>query len=326
MAYIGKTPIVGNFQKCDAISVVNGQAAYTMQVGGSNVSPESENHMLVSLNGILQAPVDSFTISGSTITFASNLVTGDVIDFIMLLGNVLDLGTPSDNTVTAAKIGANAVTSAKLNNDIISGATELASEPADTDEFLISDAGVLKRLDYSLIKASSALTKISTTTISNAASSTLDVFTSTYRNYRIIGSGFTPASDDVNLNIELFQADDTEASNYYWAGIIIDDDGSSGGARSQRGGTAANEFRIFEGADTAGDASQVNFDMMVYQPQIAADTAVSVQSAGRSNPNRGSIQNFGGFGGSTSVMTKIKFSFSSGNIANGVVTVYGLEN
>ena len=26
MAYIGKTPIVGNFQKCDAITVVNGQA------------------------------------------------------------------------------------------------------------------------------------------------------------------------------------------------------------------------------------------------------------------------------------------------------------
>ena len=106
MAYIGKSPTIGNFQKCDAITVVNGQAAYTMQVGGTNVSPESENHMLVSLNGILQAPVDSFTVSGSTITFASNLATGDVIDFIMLLGNVLDLGTPSDNTVSLAKLTA----------------------------------------------------------------------------------------------------------------------------------------------------------------------------------------------------------------------------
>jgi len=106
MAYIGKQPVVGNFQKCDAITVVNGQAAYTMQVGGVNVNPESENHMLVSLNGVLQAPVDSFTISGSTITFASNLATGDVIDFIMLLGNVLDIGTPSDNTVSLAKLTA----------------------------------------------------------------------------------------------------------------------------------------------------------------------------------------------------------------------------
>lgn len=114
MAYIGKTPVIGNFQVCDAISVVNGQAAYTMQVGSVNVSPESANHMLVSLNGILQKPGSSYTVSGSTITFASNLVTGDVIDFIQILGNVLDLGVPSDATVSTAKIVDGAVTSAKL--------------------------------------------------------------------------------------------------------------------------------------------------------------------------------------------------------------------
>ena len=114
MAYIGKEPIVGNFQKCDAISVVNGQAAYTLQVSSTNVVPESANHMLVSLNGILQAPVTSFTVSGSTLTFASNLATGDVIDFVILLGNVLDLGTVSDGTIATAKIVDGAVTSAKL--------------------------------------------------------------------------------------------------------------------------------------------------------------------------------------------------------------------
>ena len=103
MSYIGKTPTIGNFQVCDAISVVNGQAAYTMQVDSVNVVPESANHMLVSLNGILQKPGSSFTVSGSTITFASALSTGDVIDFITLLGNVLDLGVPSDATVTNAK-------------------------------------------------------------------------------------------------------------------------------------------------------------------------------------------------------------------------------
>ena len=107
MAYIGKQPVVGNFQVCDAISVVNGQAAYTMQVSSTNVSPESANHMLVSLNGVLQKPGSSFTISGSTITFASNLVTNDVIDFIILLGNVLDIGTPSDGTITEAKLDTN---------------------------------------------------------------------------------------------------------------------------------------------------------------------------------------------------------------------------
>ena len=141
MSYIGTAPTIGNFQVCDAISVVNGQASYTMQVSGVNATPQSANHMLVSLNGILQKPNSSFTVSGSTITFASNLVTGDVIDFIQILGDVLDLGVPSDNTVSASK----------LTNDIISGQTELATSPATTDEILISDAGTLKRIDYNLI-------------------------------------------------------------------------------------------------------------------------------------------------------------------------------
>jgi hypothetical protein len=104
MSYIGKTPTVGNFQVCDAISVVNNQAAYTMQVSSVDVLPESANHMIVSLNGVIQKPNSSYTVSGATITFASNLVTGDVINFIQILGNVLDLGVPSDGTVTSAKI------------------------------------------------------------------------------------------------------------------------------------------------------------------------------------------------------------------------------
>jgi hypothetical protein len=114
MAYIGREPQIGNFQVCDAITVVDAQAAYTMQVGGVDVSPETANHMLVSLNGILQAPTTSYTVSGSTITFASALETGDVIDFIQILGNVLDLGVPSDNTVTTAKLADSSVTTAKL--------------------------------------------------------------------------------------------------------------------------------------------------------------------------------------------------------------------
>ena len=153
MAYIGKSPVIGNFVKLDAISAVNGQAAYTMNNGGSAFTDyESVNQFLVSLNGTIQAPTDSFTVSGSTLTFASNLSTGDVIDFIMVFGNSLSAGTPTDATVSTAKIVDDAVTAAKINNDIISGSTELATEPADTDEFLVSDAGTLKRIDYSLIK------------------------------------------------------------------------------------------------------------------------------------------------------------------------------
>ena len=104
MPYIGQQPITGNLIKLDTISVVNGQAAYTMQYNSANYVPASANHMIVSLNGIIQNPGTSFTVSGSTLTFASNLVTGDVINFILVLGDVLNIGTPSDNTVTNDKL------------------------------------------------------------------------------------------------------------------------------------------------------------------------------------------------------------------------------
>ena len=144
MAYIGKEPIVGNFQKCDAITVVNGQAAYTLQVGSANVSPESVNHMIVSLNGVIQAPTTAYTVSGATLTFDSNLATGDVIDFVLLLGNVLDIGTPSDGTVT----------NAKLSSDLISGETDIGGAIADADLFLMDDGagGTLRKTAASRIK------------------------------------------------------------------------------------------------------------------------------------------------------------------------------
>ena len=59
----------------------------------------------------------------------------------------------TDGIVSTAKIADTAITNAKLNADIISADTALASEPANTDEFLVSDAGTLKRIDYSLLKS-----------------------------------------------------------------------------------------------------------------------------------------------------------------------------
>lgn len=105
MSYIGKSPAVGNFVKLDAITT-SSTNTYNLTVDSVAFVPESANHMLVSLNGVIQAPLSSFSVSGSTITFipaSGTLSSSDSIDFIMVYGNVLDIGTPSDSTVTNAK-------------------------------------------------------------------------------------------------------------------------------------------------------------------------------------------------------------------------------
>ena len=100
--YIGKSPQTGAYSILDSLTA-SATASYTMQLGGVNYTPESAQHLILSLNGTIQKPNSSFTCSGSTLTFSEALTSSDSIDFIYALGNVLDIGTPSDATVTNAK-------------------------------------------------------------------------------------------------------------------------------------------------------------------------------------------------------------------------------
>ena len=298
MAYIGKQPVVGNFQKCDAITVVNGQAAYTMQVGGVNVNPESENHMLVSLNGVLQAPVDSFTISGATITFASNLATGDVIDFIMLLGNVLDLGTPSDNTVSLAKL--------------------TASGTKNSTTFL--------RGDNSFASVSTSLTLLQTITASNSATvaftSNID---STYKNYLVAFENVAPATDDVTLYLDLYVGGSVQNSgncyDYACNGL------RGNGTKSDTASEGANDIKL--SGMSFGNAAGENGWGHVYiaNPSETSDFKLIRAFTGHiDNGARACVDDCAGFlNNGTSAVDGVRFLFSSGNISTGEFRLYGVS-
>jgi len=327
--YIGKEPIVGNFQKCDAITVVNGQAAYTLQVSSTNVVPESANHMLVSLNGILQAPVSSFTVSGSTLTFASNLATGDVIDFVILLGNVLDLGVPSDNTVSTAKIVDDAVTSAKINNDIISGSTELATAPADTDEFLVSDAGTLKRIDYSLIKGGGAFEKISTTDLGDGSTASVqfNTLSTDYVDFRVIVTGLESVTHQEVFAMYVKRAGqssfDTSSSNYLWASHGYRSDGEFGVGNS---GDSILKLHSGSLASQSGvDGASHNFIIDIFNPHDTWNKKfIGVQSFfTEGDYGRAAAQTGSGYRNSKEAIIGLEFLMTGGTMSTGVFTLYG---
>ena len=337
--YIGKQPVVGNFQKCDAISVVNGQAAYSLAVGGAAVSPENVNHMLVSLNGVLQAPGDSFSVSGATLTFASNLATGDVIDFVIILGDVLDTGQPSDDTVKTASIQANAVTAAKFNADVISGQTALTSAPADTDEFIVSDAGVLKRIDYSLIKGGGAFEKLVTTTVSSSASSV--EFNSTYittahRDYKIVITGMEPSSDghELAMRISSDNGSSFDSSSNYNQGAF--------GNRSTASAAASPIGRNFQdgsnfvltGIDEnigSGTGEKAHFHIDIFDPlnQNSDDQFFTMMFDGVIVDNATKVHNakgagvFDDAGSEDTAFNAIQIFMLSGTIDKGSFTLYG---
>ena len=121
MTYVGATPTTGDFKKLDSITT-SSATTFNLRQNSVAVYPQSANHCIVSLNGVIQAPVDAFTIVNDTIVFASSLASSDVINFILVLGNVNDIGTPSDDTVSTAKLQANAVTTAKITDGNVTAA------------------------------------------------------------------------------------------------------------------------------------------------------------------------------------------------------------
>ena len=107
MAYIGRqSGKIGNYVRCNTITPDGSTTTFALTnvIGSTAVIPGTENNVLCSLSGVIQAPSSAFTISGSNIVFDSAPDAADVVDFVIVLGETISIGTPSDSTVTMAKL------------------------------------------------------------------------------------------------------------------------------------------------------------------------------------------------------------------------------
>ena len=119
MPFLGKSPADGNHNVLlDAITT-SATATYNLTKDSVAYTPVSAQSLMVSLNGVTQAPIAAYTVSGSTIVFASALTSNDVIDYVIAFEGPKVNATLDDNTVTTAMIQDNAITSAKIGVDVI---------------------------------------------------------------------------------------------------------------------------------------------------------------------------------------------------------------
>ena len=104
MAYIGRALVQGNYVKLDDLqSQFDGsKTTFTLATGGKSFKPGTANALLVSLGGVIQEAVTSFTVVNDQITF-SNPPTADAQIFIIALGASVSIPTPADGTVPAGK-------------------------------------------------------------------------------------------------------------------------------------------------------------------------------------------------------------------------------
>ena len=143
MGYIGKPPEQGRYGKLDQISSgFNGSTpTFNLTVGSEAVYPVNPQALIISLNGVIQQPGTDYTVSAATITFTTNPASG-VGFFGVILGDSLDVGTPSDGSVTVAKMAANSVDSAQY----VDGSIDLVHMSAESVDINLYVDGSIDRI------------------------------------------------------------------------------------------------------------------------------------------------------------------------------------
>ena len=103
MPWVGKEPLTGEYILLDSITT-SATATYALTRSSAAFALASAQQLIVSLNGITQAPIHAFTVSGTNLVFAEALTSSDVIDYVLCLGEVGNSVTPTDGSVTGPKM------------------------------------------------------------------------------------------------------------------------------------------------------------------------------------------------------------------------------
>ena len=137
MPYIGNQPAEQFTSFATQEFSTSATTSYTLDHAVTN-----ENEIALFINNVRQQPGSgkAYTASSTTLTLSAATASTDTM-YCVFLGRALQTVTPATNSITAAMVS----------NDLISGKDALTDAPASTDEFLVSDAGVLKRIDASLV-------------------------------------------------------------------------------------------------------------------------------------------------------------------------------
>ena len=231
----------------------------------------------------------------------------------------------SKTQIVTGGIADDAVSEEHLDATAITGSTELAATPADTDEILISDGGVLKRIDYSHIKTAAGFTKIHSIDASNSSNVNFDnnYVTSTYRTYLLICDGINNATDNTNFRLKL----STDNGSSFLSGIsrvhvsVEDDDSSVTITNNDEGASTASIGSRGQGNATGEHGSGAIF---IYGSQDSNSWInINAQYVSWGNSMELTWEDSAHGARSTDALNYIRAEMSSGNLTSGRFTLYG---
>ena len=174
MAYIGQgIEQFSNVEKLDNITFTNSAGPYNLTKGSVAFTPSNAQSLLIEVDGIMQSS-DSYTVSGSTITFGVSMASTSTMNNILHLGVGL-ISTPADDTVTTAKLSDNSVTSAKIVDGTIANAdinnsAAIATTKLASNSITINGSAVALGGSVTVGETKPTISSISPSVIDNTAS------------------------------------------------------------------------------------------------------------------------------------------------------------
>ena len=240
---------------------------------------------------------------------------------------------PAKAPLTSSDVADGIISNAKLAQDIISAETALGATPADTDEFLVSDAGTLKRMDYSHIKGGGGLVHIKTTNITSGTA-TVDfshgssdvVFDSTYNAYLFILSDVHPATDGQPFELT-FSTD--AGSSYLSSNYMFVHKGRNTNSSDLNHLSTSDSVIDITSNNIGGAADEtLSAQLWFHKPsdtnahKMVSITAAMMDNDGYVCTTVSAATN----SGSTSAITGVRFKFGSGNIDRGNFSMFGVVN
>ena len=231
--------------------------------------------------------------------------------------------------INADKIADNSISEEHLDPTVITGLSALGAEPADTDELLISDAGTLKRMDYSYIKGGGKLVFLTRQAATSSVGALYfdNVFTSTYNHYICVINILRPVSDGDSLRGRVNYNGSAKSSAKY---RYISDYTDTGGTRNMNGSDSDTEFKFADSVKS--DAFQGGYAGVWDIFTDIADTSdrCSFRYMGSGSFNNGSgnahisITGGGYFDNGHDEINGMDFYYNSGSIAQYDITFYGV--
>lgn len=116
MAYLGNTPQTGQYRKMDSLTFDGSTSTFNITVDGVAFTPPTAYAMMISLNNVVLNPDVGFSVSASTISFATPPAALTPF-FGLIFGDTLYTGTPSDATVIDSKIATGTISYDKFSTN-----------------------------------------------------------------------------------------------------------------------------------------------------------------------------------------------------------------